>query len=116
VIDLSVYSLTAVLKASYKFTGRCFIHLQSVAGGIELRIRPKRVDDDSDDALGEFLNELLDQSLREIVAADTAGIRDLVMAHALSRTSFIRPDLETAEPDQDPRNVSVPDKFRDAAP
>jgi len=110
-IDLNVYGLEAVLKSAYRFTGKCFIHLQHAAeNGVEIRLRPKLADEDPDAAIREFFNDLLDQRLRSIVAAETAEVRNLVMAHALSQTSFIRPALETAEPTEDPENVSLPDR------
>lgn len=109
-IDLSVYSLNSLLKSAYRFTGRSFIHLQrSGPNLVEVRMRPIRAQDDPDLILREFFNDLLDQKLREVVASETAGIRDLIMAHALSKTNLVRPDLETAEATEDPNHVAVPD-------
>lgn len=116
-IDESVYGLTAVLKSAYRATGRSYLHLQRGAGGvIEVRLRAKRPDDDSDAALREFLNDLIDQGCREIVARETQGTRDLIMAHALSRSNLISPGLESANPEEDPHGISVPDRRRAATP
>lgn len=110
-IDLSIYGLDALLKSAYRFTDRCFIHLQRTSPNVvEVRMRPKSTTDEPDTILREFFNDLLDQKLREVVAAETAGIRDLIMAHALSKTNLVRPDLETAEPAADPHHVANPDK------
>jgi hypothetical protein len=48
---------------------------------------------------GEFCNEVLDQELREIIAEETVGIRDLLLAQAFSKTSLIDPELETCDYD-----------------
>ena len=115
-IDLAVYGMDAVLKSAYRLSGRCFIHLQTSAPNhVLVRMRPKRQEDDPDIPIRELFNELLDQRLRSIIGAETAGARDLVMAHALSRTSFIRQDLETADPAQDPQHVATPDRRRATA-
>jgi His-Xaa-Ser system protein HxsD len=106
VIDPKVYSLNAVLKTAYWFTDRAFLHLQF--GGdqkIELRLRAKHPGADVESLAGDFMNELLDQQLREAVAAETEGIRDLIFSHALSKTSLLQRDLETADPFSDPRHV-----------
>jgi His-Xaa-Ser system protein HxsD len=116
-IDLSVYGMDAVLKSAYRFTGRCFVHLQrSGENTVELRMRPKRIEEDPDSAVRDFLNDLLEQRLRSMVAAETTSMRDLIMAHALSRTALIRPDLETAEPTRDLQNDSTSDRVRAPAP
>jgi len=105
-IDTRAYGLNAVLKTAYWFTDRAFLHLQYGSGHeIELRLRPKRSDTDGDSLAGDFMNELLEQQLRDAVAAETEGMRDLIFAHALSRTSLLNRELETADPFADPYHV-----------
>ena len=100
-IDITVYSLEAILKTAYRFTDRAYIHLQSTeTNSVEIRIRPKLITDDPDTILGDFFNDLIDQRLRTVVANETRDVRDLIMAHALSHTVLIRPDLESSTPDQ----------------
>ena len=36
----------------------------------------------------EFRNEVLDQDLREVIGAETAGVRNAVLAYAFSRTGL----------------------------
>ena len=116
-IDLSVYGIETVLKSVYRFTGSCFVHLQHDGDRVvALRMRPKRPEEDPDLAIRNLLNDLVDQQLRSIVAVETAATRDLIMAHALSQTTLIRPDLETADPKKDPQNVSIPDRTPATAP
>jgi His-Xaa-Ser system protein HxsD len=110
-IDLTIYGLDAVLKSAYRFTGRCFIHLQHAdPRTVEVRMRPKLTSEDSDTAIRDFLNDLIDQRLRGLLSTETVDVRNLIMTHALSRTTFIRPDLETADPKSDPDHVSIPDR------
>src|SRR5262245_12082317 len=112
-VDLSVYGLEAIQKSAYRFTGRCYIQLQPGEANImEVRLRPKQPGDDPDAMLGEFLNDLLDQRLRSVIAAETTEVRNLILAHALSRANFVRPDLETADPSVDPQQIALPDRER----
>lgn len=110
-IDLSIYTVDAVLKSAYRFTGRCYIVLQRLGPEtMSVRLRTKQETDDADAAIGDFFNDLVDQRLRSVIAAETTATRNLVLGHALSRTQFIRPDLETADPQADPGKVAVPDR------
>jgi His-Xaa-Ser system protein HxsD len=98
-VDTSVYGLTAVLKSGYQFTGRAYLHIQRTGEGeLEIRLRPKQAGINPDDLAGEFLNDLIDQRLREIVAKETQAARDLILAHALSKTSLLHLELETTNP------------------
>ena len=115
-VDLAIYGMDAVLKSSYRFTGRSFVELKTLnERTVEVHIRPKSSEGDAEAIMGEFLNDLIDQRLRSIVASETAGVRDRIMAHALSQTDFVRPDLETADPRLDPLCISRPDKARTTA-
>lgn len=89
-VDLSVYGLTAVLKSAYRFSGRAYLHVQDAGQGkVDVWVRTKN-GDAAETIVGEFLNDLLDQRLREVVAAETRSERDLIMAHALSRTNLLK--------------------------
>lgn len=109
-IDLKIYSLEAVLKSAYRFTGRCYLHLQQSGSAVEVRMRPKQEQMDPDVPVREFLNDLLDQRLRSVLAEETAPVRNLIMAHALSRADLVRPDLTSAEPSADPSHVAHPER------
>ena len=98
-IDLCVYTLSALLRVAYRFTNRCYLHLQKKSERVvEVRFLRKAAEPPLDQIAGEFCNELLDQSLREIVARESEPVRNLILAHALSRTPFVDPELETADP------------------
>lgn len=112
-VDTSIYSLKAVLKSAYSFTARAYLHLQyRDATVIEVRIRPKRATEDPESVVFDFLNDLIDQRLRDLIAAETEQTRDLILAHALSKTCLLAPELETSDPRTDPLRVSLPAKSR----
>ncbi|HEV2806310.1 MAG TPA: His-Xaa-Ser system protein HxsD [Chthoniobacterales bacterium] len=98
-VDLGVYTLSALLRVAYRFTNRCYLHLQKKSERIvEVRFRRKTAGPPLDQIASEFCNELLDQSLREIVARESEPTRNLILAHALSRTPFVDPELEITDP------------------
>lgn len=98
-VDLDVYSMTSLLKVAHKFTDRCYLHLQGAGERtVEVRFRSKKAESDCSDIVGAFFNELLDQTLREFVGTESEPVRNLILAHALSNTTLLHPELETAEP------------------
>ena len=94
--DRNVYRLTAVKKAAYKYGGIFGILIEEVDGSVVASLRPTSSNADSEEAIGKFCNEVLDQELREQIASETNGIRDLLLAQAFSKTSLIDPELETS--------------------
>jgi His-Xaa-Ser system protein HxsD len=110
-VDLEVYGLTALLKVAYKFTDRCFVHLKRCSEGIvEVRFLPKGSQQQLDLIAGEFCNEVLNQRLREIVAQESEPVRNLVLAHALSRVGLANSEpkrtMPTTEAQKDDRTPS----------
>jgi His-Xaa-Ser system protein HxsD len=105
--DSGTYSLTAIKKAAYKLGASAFFHITSKDGIIEVRIAPKTPATlDFRQLVGEFSNEVLDQDLREHVSAQTTDIRNLIIAHAFSRTSLIDADWDTADFSNDPEAIN----------
>jgi His-Xaa-Ser system protein HxsD len=103
-VDLGVYGLAALLKVADKFTDRCFVHLQRRNEQIvEVRFRSKASGVPLDAIAGEFCNEVLDQRLREIVAIESEPVRNLVLAHALSRVGLT--DSEPKVPQDDDTGI-----------
>jgi His-Xaa-Ser system protein HxsD len=98
-VDLAVYSLTSLLKVANKFTDRCFVHLQNRSERIiEVRFQSRKAEVPLDSIAGEFCNEVLDQTLREIVARESEPVRNLVIAHALSRVNFGNLESQETQP------------------
>jgi His-Xaa-Ser system protein HxsD len=96
IVDTAVFSIDTVLKTSYLFLDRCFIFLErcsdpddklvvyfSLSGSSDLEL---------DQVIGEFGNRLIWQQVRQSVAAETAEIRNLIVAQA-----FTEADMEFGE-------------------
>src|SRR5437764_5554272 len=97
-VDLGVYGLAALQKVAYKFTDRCFIHLKHREDRIvEVRFRSKGSQLSLDSIAGEFCNEILDQRLRELVGRDSEPVRNLILAHALSRVGLANSEPEHSQ-------------------
>jgi His-Xaa-Ser system protein HxsD len=97
--DTALYRSNAVKKAAYKYGGLFYVLISHRSDLIEVRLKPKETCTLPDAVVGEFCNEVLDQELRETVAEETTGIRDLLLAQAFSKTTLIDPELETGEYD-----------------
>jgi His-Xaa-Ser system protein HxsD len=91
-IDTRVYSLDSIKKAAYKLAAVASAILQpkddhTIAvlfnfEGVRKKSDPNRV-------IADFCNELLDQDLREIIKRETTPVRNLILAHAFSRSSLV---------------------------
>lgn len=115
-VDLKVYSLASLLRVAHKFTHLCFLHIQYEGENtVAVRFRPQRLGDDLTRLAGQFTNELLDQTLREEVQHETEAVRNLILAHALSETSLLHPELEYLDPAGDDRQIGAPDDVRQTA-
>ena len=91
--DPLVYRLTAIKQAAYRFGDRCFIEIAIDDGQrVWVTLKSKSDDISADHWADEFRNAVLDQELREQVAIETAGIRNLLLAQAFSATSLIQPE------------------------
>ena len=90
--DAAVYSQVAVQKACYRFSDRFASLIKTSPEGLEVTLTPKRKDmseEGREAALNDFKTEVLDQNLREKIQLETAGVRNLILAHAFSRTGLI---------------------------
>lgn len=83
-VDPNLYSPTVIFKTAYWFTDQCYLYLAKRASKIEVEFRLKSGDssDDLKKICGQFLNSLLDQSVRQKVLEETAGIRDTLLKKA----------------------------------
>jgi His-Xaa-Ser system protein HxsD len=112
-VDTTIYSISAVMRALYKFTGKYHGALARPAAPGEARLTvtltPKattsRVDDTA--LTGDFLNELLDQQLREALEAEFGGIRELIVAHAFADTNLLDPARDEGDYVNDPLGIGA---------
>jgi len=117
-VDPNLYSLTAILKTAYWFTDRCYLYLANRQPLIEVEFRFKQ--EGSTDALhglcGQFLNNLLDQAVRQKVLEETSSVRDTLIKKAffdakasltqgvISDESYLPKGNQTAK--EDPLNIA----------
>jgi His-Xaa-Ser system protein HxsD len=91
--DRSAHSLDAVQRAAYRLSDRMSCEVSETAGAIEATLH---IPDDGvapDILLADFRNEVLDQVLRERIRAETADVRNLVLAVAFSKTGLSQTDV-----------------------
>ena len=86
--SLAVYSIAAIKAAAYHLMDRVTIDLEAQGDEALCSLSPLQPDVDIDMLVVDFKREVLDQDLREQIAAETAPIRNAVLAHAFSRTGI----------------------------
>ncbi len=89
--DKSIYSATALKKASYRFMDRLITSIHDEAESYRVDVQlPKELSEESvSHLLQEFQKEVLDQDLREHIKKETESYRNLILAHTFSKTSLI---------------------------
>lgn len=84
-LEKSIYSKSTLLKSCYKFTDRAYIYLKLITENNKevFRVFFEYKNKDDKNLVGEFMNELLDQELRDIVSNETKKIREAIVTKAL---------------------------------
>jgi His-Xaa-Ser system protein HxsD len=114
VLDAAVYRLSAIKKATYKFGGLFHTLISTKnTGFVEVTLKSKEKRADLEFLAGQFCNEVLDQDLREDIAEKTDAVRNLLLAHALSRTSLVDRELESTDYREDPLGIASTQKQTD---
>jgi His-Xaa-Ser system protein HxsD len=91
-IDEGLYHKTAVLRACYWFTDRCYLFVTRTAPGLlDVQIRPKAGTkaEALETVAGEFANALLDYELRRQIDEQTGTIRELLVAKAVAQVGTL---------------------------
>jgi His-Xaa-Ser system protein HxsD len=102
-LDPRIYSREAILKTCYWYTAVAYFHVpesppEKLNVHVSLRqttptlqnLRPLGIEE----FIGEFCNSLLDFELRRQVTAETASVREIILAKAFSESGL----LEDAPP------------------
>jgi His-Xaa-Ser system protein HxsD len=90
--DSNVYDLDVIKKASYRFIDQFSV---DISLGNDSKIicvisYPSSKSPESvDHMVSEFKKELLDQDLRKRIGIETEAVRNLILAHAFSKTSLV---------------------------
>jgi His-Xaa-Ser system protein HxsD len=89
--DTNIFAVETIKKAAYKCLDRFTVdfHLDGPALMCLLSFREETSQADIDRAIRDLKNEVLDQDLRERIKAETAPIRNLILAHAFAKTGLI---------------------------
>ena len=104
--DPSVYRLAAIKKAVYRLGDRLSASIRVAKNGtIETELILVDSSPDIDRLLGDLCREALDQELREQIAEETAGIRDLLLSQAFSATSLIDREGDEGNYMEDPKGI-----------
>jgi His-Xaa-Ser system protein HxsD len=107
-VDLSIFSLPAILRACYKLTDRCYAFVArapEAAETVVVTLGTKVAGQDVRSLTGELANELIDQQLREELAREAGPIRELLVAQAFAEGNLLDPDRDDADYREDPRGI-----------
>lgn len=89
--DGAVYSITAIKKASYKFIDVFSAEIRTDGSAVtcDLHFDAQRTADDIENVISNFRKEVLDQDLRETLKKETEQVRNVILAHAFSKTGIV---------------------------
>lgn len=91
IFDRKVFTLMAVKKAAYRHL-RVFsaaIDMQGDQITCQLVFSSPVSDEDGHRLVEDFKKEVLDQDLRERLKSETEAVRNVILAHAFSKTGLI---------------------------
>lgn len=83
----STTSIDAIQRAAYRFSDRFSCELIPGEESHLCRLQP--IGEMGDEDVGSFRTEVLDQTLRERIRAETEPIRTMILAQAFSRTGVV---------------------------
>lgn len=88
--DAAIYTTDDVLKAAYRFLDRFTADITVDGSQIKCSLNAAlgSTDRDIQTWLEDFKKEVLDQHLRSKISEETQGVRNLILAHAFSKTGF----------------------------
>lgn len=116
IVNLKAYPLEAIYGAAYVFIDRAYIFLDySSDDKIEINFRAKEKTDSKDleNLKGEFLNELLNYSLRLKIAKHNHKLREFIVSQALfaslgKEKGILENNKEKFEFEDDPLGIAIP--------
>lgn len=106
-VDPAVYSMDAILKAAYKFTGDFYAFVtrsSEVPAAVLVVFRPKR-GTASPDLAGTFANELVDQQVRCNLDAQFGPLRTMIVAQAFAEGNLLDPARDDGDYLTDPQGA-----------
>ncbi|MFA6032705.1 MAG: hypothetical protein WC889_07405 [Myxococcota bacterium] len=107
-VDLRAHPMEAAYGAAYIFLDRYFIRMDRPKKDVlHVTMRAKTGEGDPSTAEGEFHNELLNQSLRQMIAGRNARLREYIIGRALYAADTPVPAAQQSYAD-DPLGIAVP--------
>jgi His-Xaa-Ser system protein HxsD len=108
-IDLTLFSIDAVMRAAYKFTDRCIVLLRrdDDPNILVAFLAGRSTSTDVSTIVLEFNNELLDQQLRCRLEEQFSDVRTLIVAQAFSEGNLIDPDADDGDYRNDPHGAGT---------
>lgn len=105
-LNKSLYSKEAVIKASYSFTDKMYIHIDvdDMYYIIMCENKPQYIENLDE---REFVNEVLMQMTRQIVRKETKNVRELMLARAFSSTVIEKRIISDLEEENDCEDVDI---------
>jgi len=85
-IKKSIYPLNVIMKTAYNFTNNFYIFFDYTTEdciGVQIKSKALLSDNELDKTVGEFYNELLNQSIRYDIQNRTSDLRQLILGRAL---------------------------------
>jgi His-Xaa-Ser system protein HxsD len=114
-VDTRMYSISAITRAAYKFTGTFHVTIRrpdaSTDERVTVTLTPKSPSHTIDERMlaGDFENELIDQQLRETLEAEFGPVRELIVAHAFSDTNLLDSARDDGDYIDDPLGIGLPE-------
>ena len=106
-VDTTIYPLDAIQRTAHAFTARCVVFIRRIdSTRVDVELTSQDAGDDAQAIAGEFANALLDQTLRARIAAETATIRELIVAQAFCEADLLDRRDAHAPFDSDPRGIA----------
>src|SRR2546426_917656 len=92
--DANVYSIVAVKKAAYRFLHAFSAEISTEGPNIKcgMSFLSELSTESITSIIADFKKEVLDQDLRESLKRETEQVRNLILAHAFSKTGIVRND------------------------
>jgi His-Xaa-Ser system protein HxsD len=89
----SAHSVDAIQRAVYRLSDRLSCDLTETENAFVCLVHIQADDrTEAESLLADFRNEVLDQTLRERIRADTELTRNLILSLAFSQTSLVQPE------------------------
>jgi His-Xaa-Ser system protein HxsD len=96
--DRSTQSIGALREAAYRIIGEASCQIEAAGERYLCRLTPKqrRGSTDGEGLRAHFLDLVTDENLREKIAVETSGVRDVILALAFGALAAQQEDAEPA--------------------